>query len=67
MLSMKDLVFKERSAKKLVDQYVVHISFFLKSTIYYMGHNGSPYLQEELYIKYQYLNLFIQLPNTKNY
>jgi len=31
--------------------------FFFKSTIYYMEHDGSLCLQEELYMKYQYPNL----------
>ena len=45
------------------------IIFFFKSTIYYTGCNGSPCLQEELCIEYhtQYPNLFMQLPNTKDY
>jgi len=42
-------------------------AFFFKSTIYYMGRDGSPCLQEELYMEYQYPNLFMQLPNTKDY
>ena len=41
--------------------------FFFKSTIYYTGYNGSPCLQEELCMEYQYPNLFMQLPNTKDY
>jgi len=32
--------------------------FFFKSTIYYMGCNGSPCLQKELCMEYQYPNLF---------
>jgi len=32
-----------------------------------MGHNGSPCLQKELCMEYQYPNLFMQLPNTKDY
>jgi len=47
--------------------YTVIKIFFFKSTIYYTGHNGSPYLQEELYMEYQYPNLFMQLFNTKDY
>jgi len=46
---------------------VATIHFFFKSTIYYTGHNGSPCLQEELCMEYQYSNLFMQLPNTKDY
>jgi len=41
--------------------------FFFKSTIYYTGCNSSSCLQEELCIEYQYPNLFMQLPNTKDY
>ena len=41
--------------------------FLLMSTIYYMEHNSSPCLQKELCMEYQYPNIFIQLPNTKNY
>ena len=41
--------------------------FFLKSTIYYTRHDDSLCLQKELYMEYQYPNLFMQLPNTKNY
>ena len=41
--------------------------FFFKSTIYYMGRDGSLCLQEELCMEYQYPNLFMQLPNTKDY
>ena len=33
--------------------------FFFKSTIYYMGCDGSLCLQEELCMEYQYPNLFI--------
>jgi len=40
---------------------------FFKSTIYYTECDGSPCLQEELCMEYQYSNLFIQLLNTKNY
>ena len=32
--------------------------FFFKSTIYYMEHDGSLCLQEELCMEYQYPNLF---------
>ena len=41
--------------------------FFFKSTIYYMRCDGSLCLQEELCMEYQYPNLFMQLPNTKDY
>ena len=48
--------------------YNITLHFFLKKlTIYYTGYNGSSCLQEKLYMKYQYHNLFIQLPNTKDY
>ena len=50
----------------MIDILLYFILFF-KSTIYYIGGDGSPCLQEELYIEYQYPNLFMQLPNTKDY
>ena len=40
---------------------------FWRIFIYYIKHDGSLCLQEELCMKYQYPNLFMQLPNTKNY
>ena len=47
--------------------HVTMVIFFFKSTIYYTGHDGSLCLQEELCMEYQYPNLFMQLPNTKDY
>jgi len=46
---------------------LIYPFLFFKSTIYYMGHNGSPCLQKELCMEYQYSDLFIQLPNIKDY
>ena len=40
-------------------------NFFFKSTIYYMGHDGSPCLQEELCMEYQYPNLFYAVTQHK--
>ena len=48
-------------------KYILGYWFFLKSTIYYTGNDSSPCLQKELYMKYQYPKLFIQLSNIKNY
>ena len=39
--------------------------FFFKSTIYYMGCDGSPCLQEELCMEYQYSNLFYVVTQHK--
>ena len=47
--------------------YNITLYFFFKSIIYYMEYDGILCLQKELYIKYQYSNLFMQLPNTKDY
>ena len=38
---------------------------FFKSTIYYIGHNSSLCLQKELYIEYQYSNLFYAVTQHK--
>jgi len=39
--------------------------FFFKSIIYYMEHNNSPCLQEELCTEYQYPNLFYAVTQHK--
>ena len=41
--------------------------FFFKLAIHYIGCDSSLCLQEELYMEYQYPNLFIQLSNIKDY
>ena len=44
---------------------LVFFFFFLKSTIYYMRHDDSLCLQEELCIEYQYPNLFYAVTQYK--
>ena len=46
---------------------IIIIIIIFKSTIYYTGRDGSPCLQEELCMEYQYPNLFMQLPNIQDY
>jgi len=41
------------------DQLFCQFFFFFKSTIYYTEYDGSPRLQKELYMEYQYPNLFL--------
>ena len=48
-------------------KYLVETFFFFKLAIHYIGCDSSLCLQEELYMEYQYPNLFIQLSNIKDY
>ena len=53
--------------KKVFTYSKALITIFFKSTIYYTGYDGNLCLQEELCMEYQYSNLLMQLPNTKDY